>query len=119
MILKECFGDDFIKNKAGNNIEKKKIYEKVVYAFCLLEKLTKLDVDFVFKGGTSLMLLLDEFDRFSIDIDILMEKCFEPNIDDKILSLNGDEFLKIEIDQRSMTEIIKKHYKFYFKSIKL
>lgn len=117
MILKECFGDDFIKSKAGNNIEKKKIYEKVVYAFCLLEKLAKLDIDFVFKGGTSLMLLLDEFNRFSIDIDILMEKSFKANIDDKILSLNDDVFLKIEPDERRMTEIIKKHYKFYYKSI--
>lgn len=39
MILKECFTDEFITSKVGNITEKKKIYEKVVHAFYLLEKL--------------------------------------------------------------------------------
>ncbi len=39
MVLQKCFTDEFISSKVGNNLEKKKIYEKVVYAFYLLEKL--------------------------------------------------------------------------------
>ena len=117
MILKECFTDEFIESKAGTNVEKKKIYEKVVYAFCLLEKLSNLKLDFVFKGGTSLMLLLEEFNRFSVDIDILMAKCHIQNIDEVILKLKDDIFIEVEEDLRKPSEIIKKHYKFYFKSI--
>jgi hypothetical protein len=33
MVLEKCFTDEFISSRAGNNIDKKKIYEKVVYAF--------------------------------------------------------------------------------------
>ena len=58
MILKECFTDEFIASHAGNNIDKKRIYEKVVHAFYLLEKLANTVLPFIFKGGTSLMLLL-------------------------------------------------------------
>ena len=39
MVLEKCFTDEFISSRAGNNIDKKKIYEKVVYAFYLLEKI--------------------------------------------------------------------------------
>lgn len=39
MILKECFADEYITSHAGNNIDKKRIYEKIVHAFYLLEKL--------------------------------------------------------------------------------
>ncbi len=117
MILKECFNDDFIESKAGTNIEKKKIYEKVVHAFYLLEKLANLKLDFVFKGGTSLMLLLSEFNRFSVDIDILMLKNYAHNISEVILKLKDDIFVEVEEDFRKPSEIIKKHYKLYFKSI--
>ena len=59
MILKECFTDEFISSHTGNNIGKKRIYEKLVHAFYLLEKVANTDLPFVFKGGTSLMLLLE------------------------------------------------------------
>lgn len=55
MILEKCFTDEFISSRAGNNIDRKKVYEKAVYAFYLLEKIANLNYDFVFKGGTSLM----------------------------------------------------------------
>lgn len=80
MILKECFTDSFIESRAGTNIHKKRIYEKVVHAFYLLEKLSNENIEFVFKGGTSLMLLINELNRFSVDIDILMNKKYEDKI---------------------------------------
>ena len=46
--------------------------EKMTYAFTLLEQLRMKGLDFIFKGGTSLVLMLDHFHRFSKDIDILM-----------------------------------------------
>jgi len=48
--------------------------EKVVYAMYLLEELVKTEVFFVFKGGSSLLLHFQDLQRFSIYIDILVEK---------------------------------------------
>ncbi len=53
------------------------LLEKVYRAFLLLEGLSESGVDFVFKGGTAVMLLLDRAQRFSIDIDIIKEVSLE------------------------------------------
>lgn len=66
MIKKECFTNNFIEEKAGTNIHRKRTYEKVVHAFYLLERLARDNIDFIFKGGTSLMLLLNEFNTYLI-----------------------------------------------------
>jgi predicted nucleotidyltransferase component of viral defense system len=42
----------------------------MIRALGLLEKLAESKLDFVFKGGTSLILLVEKPERFSIDIDI-------------------------------------------------
>lgn len=117
MILKKCFTDEFITSRAGNNIHKKIIYEKVVHAFYLLEKIAKLDYKFVFKGGTSLMLLLGSFNRFSEDIDILIENKYEEKICKDVYSFKDDIFYKVEEDVRDSVDIIKRHFRFYYKSI--
>ncbi len=46
----------------------------------LLEGLSKSVLDFVFKGGTSLILLLNTLNRLSIDIDIIVENSFDFDI---------------------------------------
>ena len=38
MILKECFFNEFIEERAGISIHRKRTYEKVVHAFYLLER---------------------------------------------------------------------------------
>ncbi len=43
----------------------------MIHALSLVEQLSSQGLDFVFKGGTSLILLLDDAGRFSIDIDIV------------------------------------------------
>ena len=48
--------------------------ERQILAFYLLEKLIETNVEFIFKGGTSLILLLEETKRFSTDIDILISR---------------------------------------------
>lgn len=117
MVLEKCFTDEFITSKGGNNIDKKKVYEKVVYAFYLLEKIANLNYDFVFKGGTSLMLLLNTFNRFSVDIDILMKPKDQDAICNDVFILKDDKFIEVEEDKRKPVDIIKRHFKFYFKSI--
>lgn len=117
MILKECFTDAFITSQAGDNIDKKRIYEKVVHAFYLLEKVADTGLPFVFKGGTSLMLLLKEFNRFSVDIDILMKPEYEEEICKTVLNFKDDVFIDVKEDKRKPADIIKRHFKFFFNSI--
>lgn len=58
------------------------VFEMTMYAFGLLERLAQSKLDFVFKGGTSLMLLLPEPRRVSTDIDILVKP--GTRLDDRI-----------------------------------
>jgi predicted nucleotidyltransferase component of viral defense system len=53
------------------------LWEKMLYALSLVELLAQHDLNFVFKGGTSLVLLLDTPKRFSIDIDIMTQESRE------------------------------------------
>lgn len=62
--------DQFKKQKNHKRIDKI-ILEKMIYALHLLERLKANGLDFVFKGGTSMVLLLQEENRFSIDLDIV------------------------------------------------
>ena len=43
-----------------------------MYAFGLLEAITRVGMPFIFKGGTCLMLLLERPMRLSTDIDIIV-----------------------------------------------
>ena len=51
------------------------LLEKTIHAFALLDALASRGLDFVFKGGTSLLLRLPRIRRLSIDADIF---CHEP-----------------------------------------
>jgi predicted nucleotidyltransferase component of viral defense system len=73
MIRAETYTKDWIiavckKNKNADPI----LVEKVIRAFTLLVHLQTQNLDFIFKGGTSLMLLFSEPKRLSIDIDIIV-----------------------------------------------
>jgi hypothetical protein len=49
------------------------LLEKMIYALSLVEALKIKGLDFIFKGGTSLVLMLDSPQRLSIDIDIVTQ----------------------------------------------
>jgi hypothetical protein len=91
------------------------LVEKVIRALTLLEGLTSANIDFIFKGGTALMLLIPEVKRLSIDIDIIMqekpvglEKRFENLVKEK-------DFLRFEKQERkTKSKIEKEHYKFFY-----
>ena len=74
MIKEKCFTeewlDTFKKQVAHKRIDKI-ILEKMIYALHLLEQLSASGLDFTFKGGTSLVLILEDANRFSIDVDII------------------------------------------------
>jgi predicted nucleotidyltransferase component of viral defense system len=74
MIKEHCFSEEWLdsfKKQATHKRIDKAILEKMIYALHLLERTKANGLDFVFKGGTSLVLLLEEGNRFSIDIDII------------------------------------------------
>lgn len=119
MISKDSLHIDWItKVSSANRKADKILVEKVIRALMLLEGLVKQNLDFVFKGGTALMLILDSSKRLSIDIDIIVEK--EPNGLEEIFQglLETQGFTKFELQERkALTNIQKAHYKFFYKPV--
>lgn len=121
MIKEYCFTeewlDSFKKQKEHKRIDKA-ILEKMIYALHLLERIKTNGLDFVFKGGTSLVLLLEEGNRFSIDIDIICNTDRETL--ERILNkvIDSSNFKSFELDEhRSYKEgVPKAHYSFAFDS---
>ena len=100
--------------KANNNADKI-LVEKVIRALTLVGGLKSMDIDFIFKGGTALMLLLPEVKRLSIDIDIILHK--KPSDIgqqfEKISKSSG--FLSVkEQERKTKSKIDKTHYKFFY-----
>lgn len=119
MITKDSLTNDWITKAATANKKADKILvEKVIRALLLVEGLAKQDLDFVFKGGTALMLILKSSKRLSIDIDIILEK--EPQDLERYFEnlLVNQGFTKFELQERKAgTTIQKVHYKFFYKPI--
>ncbi len=94
------------------------IVEKVIRALTLLESLRVENLEFIFKGGTALMLMIQEPRRFSIDIDILIENKNQ----DLELILNNivkkSAFVKWEEHKRkTVSEIEKCHFKLFYEPL--
>lgn len=124
MISEKTFTEDWIKDRSnhfknGSRKADVELIEKVLCALYLLENLVVSELTFIFKGGTSLLLLLDKIHRFSIDIDIIIET------NDKKLNSKFDKLVESntiftrfeEITRQTKTGISKAHYKFYYQSI--
>ena len=105
------------KNLGWNRQESQlKNLEKAIAALHLLELLTDTDLEFIFKGGTSLLLLLQRIYRLSVDIDIIVEKPISSTdeVFSNVCSKNGlftrYERQKRENDTTHSTEHIKFFY---------
>lgn len=110
---------DFLRNWIETNADDSIKYitlEKQIFAFCLLENLIKTRVDFIFKGGTALILLLDNTKRFSTDIDILISKPDMKTLESLFNNFVSEDaiFTRWEQDTRPESSFPKAHYKFYF-----
>lgn len=119
MILKESFLEEWIRSIQKKYRSDPILTEKVILALTLLEQLVTCGLDFVFKGGTSLILLLGKPRRLSIDIDIIVppeEREFLKQKLDKIISMGV--FTRIEENIRlAKADIPKEHYKFFYQSV--
>lgn len=115
MIHEDSLNEKWITDVAKQHKSDPILIEKVVRALLLLEHLQNSGLEFIFKGGTALMLLLKEPKRFSIDIDIIVSN--KPENMNEVLDtvLQRSDFLEYKIDERqSKSNIEKEHYKFYY-----
>lgn len=73
MISTESFSREWISQKSIElDYKDKLLLEKVIRAFSLLEMLVDAGAPIVFKGGSSLLLILkDSLNRLSIDVDVI------------------------------------------------
>ncbi|WP_455023213.1 nucleotidyl transferase AbiEii/AbiGii toxin family protein, partial [Oribacterium sinus] len=87
-----------------------------MYAFGLLEAITTVGMPFVFKGGTSLMLLLEHPLRLSTDIDIIVKP--GTNVNEYIEKASKIfPFASFEEQRRvGKNNIEKRHFKFIYES---
>lgn len=118
---KEWIVKKSIEYKRGKKKADPILIEKVTKAFHLLEELAKTNLEFIFKGGTSLLLLLNEMHRFSIDIDIIIEKeKNEVDIDGILAEIvnNSNIFIRFEENIRGRNnKVPKSHYKIFYISV--
>lgn len=116
MINEHCFRSDWIREVARETKYDPTLIEKVIHAFKLLGTLQKNKLNFVFKGGTSLILILKErFQRLSIDIDIVLLNQVANEDLSKIFNriIKDSHFNKWE-ERKSRDKL--RYYKFYYKS---
>lgn len=107
-----------LRNRLGKRIDPKLI-EKVIYALTFLEQLKMNELDFVFKGGTALLLATETPKRFSIDIDIITEEPEDKikEVLNKISQLNM--FIRWEDDsnRKHKSDAPIGHFKMFYKSV--
>ena len=119
MIDKRVYEIDYIRELQTKYASDPGLIERALYAFGLLEAIKSVGMPFCFKGGTSLMLILDKPARLSTDIDILVE--LGTDVDGYIEKASKIfPFLDKEEDVRKgKNGIVKRHFKFtYFSPIR-
>ncbi len=120
MIKSESLLSDWISERRKKYSKDPAIMEAMIYALYLLEHLKQTDLEFIFKGGTSLVLLMNQPKRFSVDIDIILK----PSVSQKILETylskitDSSAFSGMKLDERRSYQdgIPKAHYKFFYES---
>jgi len=118
MIEKRCFQRDWIESlREKYTLADPTLLEKTIYAFELLGRLVEQKLEFVFKGGTSILLLVNGFRRLSIDIDILCTESPDQYSRKFDLLISNSPFKRWEEDPRRPNHIPKKHFKFFFDSV--
>lgn len=116
MITKETYTIEYVNALREKYKKDPALLERVLFAFGLLEAITRVGMPFIFKGGTSLMLILDQPLRLSTDIDILVK----PGTDVDYYINEASKlfpFKSFDEDRRvGKNNIEKRHFKFIYDS---
>lgn len=118
MLSRDMYTGEYIQSLHERTGNDPVLLERVIYAFGLLEAIRRVELPFCFKGGTSLMLLLDHPRRLSTDIDIIVEP--GTDIDDYIRRA-GEIFPFIDVEEHmrvGKNNIEKRHFRFKYNSPK-
>ncbi|MDO4283906.1 MAG: nucleotidyl transferase AbiEii/AbiGii toxin family protein [Eubacteriales bacterium] len=116
MLLRENYTAEHISKLREETGADPSMLERTVFAFGLLEAIRSVGMPFVFKGGTSLLLLLKEPRRLSTDIDIIVDR--DTDIDGYIEKA-GRIFPFINVKEhkrKGANDIEKRHFRFHFLS---
>ena len=116
MIKPEYFQKDtIIKMREKHKIADPGLFEKAINAFALLGHLADSKINFVFKGGTSLLLHIPEPQRLSIDIDILCSENQE-TLESVLNEISHKPpFLRFEENKRGHRGLPnRRHFKFFY-----
>ena len=116
MISIESFFDSNIKRVCEEYKTPYELTQRAIYALGLVEALRKVGLDFVFKGGSSMMLLFETPKRLSTDADILVSP--DCDIDSYVKKASAIfPFISCEESMRKTSKTISnKHFKFHYKS---
>lgn len=116
MITRDSFTAKWIRELQQKSGRDPALLERAVYAFGLLEALAKVELPFIFKGGSCLMLLMEYPRRLSTDIDIIVA----PDIDlEDYLKKAAAIFPFQKIDEQKRigkNNVVKRHFKFIYDS---
>jgi predicted nucleotidyltransferase component of viral defense system len=119
MIWEESYKKAWIEEKARElGKVDSKLLEKVIFSLTLVEQLKLNGLTFIFKGGTSLTLVLKQPRRFSIDIDIVLPVKQENlnSIFDKIVDESIFTRWISDNERKGKTNAPVEHYKFFYSS---
>ncbi len=116
MIRQDSFKEEHIRQLQITSKRDPVLLERAVYAFGLLEALARVDMPFIFKGGTCLMLLMDHPRRLSTDIDIIVKP--DTDLDEYIEKASAIFPFKSVDEQKRIgkNNIVKRHFKFTYDS---
>lgn len=122
MIHKTCFTKEWLENVKHQHPQwsiNPPLLEKMVYALSLVELLAHHGLNFIFKGGTSLALLLDTPKRFSIDIDIITQENQDKisSVLNKICEEHHFSYWSLDEKRSYQQGIPKAHYELYFEAL--
>ena len=116
MISRENYSEEHIRSLQAASKGDPGLIERTLYAFGLLEALALAGMDFTFKGGTSLLLLLPAPKRLSTDIDIIVN----PGTDIAYYIEKASRFFPFtsvtEQRREGKNKIVKQHFKFTYMS---
>ena len=116
MLLRKNYTAEHIAKLRQETGADPSILERTVFAFGLLEAIRSVDMPFIFKGGTSLLVLLNEPRRLSTDIDIIVDH--ETDVD-RYIEKAGRIFPFVSVEEhkrKGANDIEKRHFRFHFLS---
>ncbi len=111
MLLRENYSAEHILRLREETGADPSILERTVFAFG-----RSVDMPFIFKGGTSLLVMLDEPRRLSTDIDIIVDR--DTDVDGYI-GKAGKIFPFVSVEEhkrKGANDIEKRHFRFHFLS---